>query len=782
MKIRQLQAGGIVLALVASLIPSFTFAGGSSFSISELNPQTRTLKAGENNQLLKELKVSLYYEAIPSITNIEFDVTCDSGNSFKKISVGQGTTTLGSTEFMPPQTFANGTEITTGPATAHVKAEGSVIKYKEDQTYWVKVDLDDSDKTEAQVCKLSNFTFKDGANDEIYGAERSYEEVAAEITPVVVLESTGKTAIKDALSVAMKKLGALEYKLGSTNQLIYSADLKTTQDITVDDVLFSCQDSGSLAKLKLKDQTARKVLNETVPSENFAPYENLTYASPIQSAFFQRLNWEIPANTTKTMSILGDFVTNGWAVGYDRGCSVMAINAHTKDGTSIHPTAVPGIGLKYQTSPLNISNEFLDIHKDDSLYTVVMYLKNNYIVDGYDNGMFMPQNKINRAEFIKMIVNAKMPGKGGDIYSDACYEPPTTLYPDFPDVISDAWYRFFACYAKKAGIIKGYNDGTFRPGKNVSRAEAIKMALKLINVPNLEEPTDAPWYTPYIQPAKTLGLLTNDPNLSRPDEEITRGEMATILYKVLNPSYFQPGSELAAKILMLDGQRGDNFVVSHLDSGVLVGDFQLQCTESAFENLDYTMALIYLSDAEKQAMGETTSSMTSIVGPDLSQWLEQEPILAPLYIFRFNPMHVAANSGCVDITENYLDTDSSKLNDPTGYSGKTPLVVAVDNQDEAMVDMLLDHGADPDQLTIAGATKSGLLIMPSSWAGLSPLYFAIIHNNTTIAQKLLDAGADPNEILSNTQTVLDIADYLSTQETRNFLILHGAKNAADLDL
>jgi hypothetical protein len=530
MKNRQFKVAGVLFMLLASLVPLTAQAGGSSFSITELNPQIRTLTAGKNNQLVKELEVSLYNTDISSLNDMEFDVACNGDDVFKNVTVGQDTKTLGSAEFKPPITILlESGETYQNSAMAHVKTTGSEIKNGTDEKFWVKMNIADTDKSTANVCNFFNFTFTEKSTGTVYDSGWSFEEVASNITPLVVIGSTKSGPVKDALEVSMKKLGQLTYKLGSQNQTIYMADVTANQDLTIDDVLFSCQDSNTIKSLKLKDQTAQKVLaTEVIYPGVYVPEANGTYTSPIQSVFFKNLNWQIRGGSTRQLNILADFGTMGWAVGYDHGCSVMAINAHIIDPTntskniSIHPTQIPGIGLKYQTSPLDISQDFIDISKDDSLYDAVTYLRNAYIIDGYADGMFRPLSKINRAEFAQMITKVKTQGVLTE-YDVNCSKAEDPKF--FSDVTKSVWYNLPVCYSLHMGYIKGYADG-------------IKMALKVIDV-SVEEPASGPWYTPYIEPAQTRGLLSADPNLSHPDEEITRGEMATILYRALNPQLFQ---------------------------------------------------------------------------------------------------------------------------------------------------------------------------------------------------------------------------------------------------
>jgi hypothetical protein len=52
----------------------------------------------------------------------------------------------------------------------------------------------------------------------------------------------------------------------------------------------------------------------------------------------------------------------------------------------------------------------------------------------------------------------------------------------FTDVPQDAWYYSLVLTASKKGIVSGYEDGTFQPDRVVTRAEGTKIILKALNV------------------------------------------------------------------------------------------------------------------------------------------------------------------------------------------------------------------------------------------------------------------------------------------------------------
>ena len=93
--------------------------------------------------------------------------------------------------------------------------------------------------------------------------------------------------------------------------------------------------------------------------------------------------------------------------------------------------------------------------------------------------------------------------------------------PSFSDVPEESEIFPAVEYLKSAGIISGYDDGTFRPNKKVNRAEAVKIIVApLLTQEQLDQATstvfdDIPgdaWYLPYIEWARqAFGILDGPP-------------------------------------------------------------------------------------------------------------------------------------------------------------------------------------------------------------------------------------------------------------------------------
>lgn len=109
----------------------------------------------------------------------------------------------------------------------------------------------------------------------------------------------------------------------------------------------------------------------------------------------------------------------------------------------------------------------------------------------------------------------------------------------FKDMQSGVWYSQYVNALFKLGIINGYNDGTFKPGNPVTRAEFMKMVTMISGIkPSVSYGgyfADVPsghWAWSYIEAAQTSGIVDSKTLANfRPDEPISRAEAAEVIVK-----------------------------------------------------------------------------------------------------------------------------------------------------------------------------------------------------------------------------------------------------------
>lgn len=193
----------------------------------------------------------------------------------------------------------------------------------------------------------------------------------------------------------------------------------------------------------------------------------------------------------------------------------------------ITPTPVP-TPIKTTTSS---SWGFTDVPANYPYAPAINSLKSQDIVSG-NNGKFLPNNTITRAELLKMVFWAAGTTlvTGGQNY--------------FSDVDAKSWQASYANTAKVNRVIGGYSDGTFKPNNPITRAEAFKIIINTFHTEALDSisfrvfddvPTDM-WYAPYANFAKIQHLIQFTANIFEPDKLMTRWEVANAIYILMqNP-------------------------------------------------------------------------------------------------------------------------------------------------------------------------------------------------------------------------------------------------------
>jgi hypothetical protein len=171
---------------------------------------------------------------------------------------------------------------------------------------------------------------------------------------------------------------------------------------------------------------------------------------------------------------------------------------------------------------------FTDLPREHVNYVAINYLATEGIVKGYADGTFKPDNNVNRAEALKIIL------AGNKIEIPLAVETVS-----FTDMTVSDWFAPYVETAKLKGIVSGNPDGTFTAGRNVARADYLKMLLsvngfKTENWTGEQLFTDVAsdaWYAPYLNYAGQAGLILPDANNNLfPAKELTRGEVAEIFY------------------------------------------------------------------------------------------------------------------------------------------------------------------------------------------------------------------------------------------------------------
>ncbi|QZA33569.1 S-layer homology domain-containing protein [Hydrogenibacillus sp. N12] len=108
--------------------------------------------------------------------------------------------------------------------------------------------------------------------------------------------------------------------------------------------------------------------------------------------------------------------------------------------------------------------------------------------------------------------------------------------------VRDHWAKDAIEVLASRHVLSGVGDGRFEPDRSVIRAEFAAMVLKALGIeiepkraPFRDVPASA-WYSAVVGTAYASGLMKGDGIRFRPNDPITRKEMAVVLVQALRPA------------------------------------------------------------------------------------------------------------------------------------------------------------------------------------------------------------------------------------------------------
>ncbi len=186
-------------------------------------------------------------------------------------------------------------------------------------------------------------------------------------------------------------------------------------------------------------------------------------------------------------------------------------------------------------SSVPASLPFSDIPEDAWFYEAVSEAYGAGLVKGKSETVFAPRDNVTRAEVAAMLSRLD----GADVTE---YGKNAEGFSDVPD---GSWYREYVGWATSVGILKGYPDGTARPGAEVTRAELSAMIGRYVDGKGAALPADpqtgpfsdassfGDWFADAAEEMRTAGLLKGYENgAMRPSAPATRAEVATVFVRL----------------------------------------------------------------------------------------------------------------------------------------------------------------------------------------------------------------------------------------------------------
>ena len=167
---------------------------------------------------------------------------------------------------------------------------------------------------------------------------------------------------------------------------------------------------------------------------------------------------------------------------------------------------LPGVTVKKNTPKLNTADHFA-------------------YVQGYPDGTVKPAGNITRAETAAILFRLMDEGSRKTYYS-------TTS--GFRDVASSSWYNTYVATLNNAGVITDSSNGYFRPNEAITRAELAAMLAKFSETTGaanyFNDVSAKYWAANAIAICAKLGWITGYPDGTfRPDKNVTRAELMAMI-------------------------------------------------------------------------------------------------------------------------------------------------------------------------------------------------------------------------------------------------------------
>lgn len=140
--------------------------------------------------------------------------------------------------------------------------------------------------------------------------------------------------------------------------------------------------------------------------------------------------------------------------------SIRDTNGGSYSSTEISFT-VP-VHEKIESNQPVLGSPFSDVKLSDWYSGAVSYVFDNGIMNGTSATTFAPNGTVERSQVVQMLYNLEG-------------QPTVTGSSGFSDIKSGDWYSKAVIWAERTGVVDGYEDNTFRPGKSVSREEFAQM-------------------------------------------------------------------------------------------------------------------------------------------------------------------------------------------------------------------------------------------------------------------------------------------------------------------
>lgn len=180
--------------------------------------------------------------------------------------------------------------------------------------------------------------------------------------------------------------------------------------------------------------------------------------------------------------------------------------------------------------PASAASPFSDVSEDHPHFKGISTLYTTGAIQGYDDGTYKPSQAVTRGQVAKILVNALQLATGDNT---------SAKKQNFKDLNKSSEYYESIIKLTALGVVKGYDDNTFRPNENVTRGQmAIMIARALdLNAKGTSPFKDVPEGSSYANAVTALYEAGISKGISATEygvnDKVTRGQLATFIVNAL---------------------------------------------------------------------------------------------------------------------------------------------------------------------------------------------------------------------------------------------------------
>ena len=158
----------------------------------------------------------------------------------------------------------------------------------------------------------------------------------------------------------------------------------------------------------------------------------------------------------------------------------------------------------------------------------IKFLSSKGIINGFENGTFMPDESITRAQMCKIVALAFGIQPGGEC--------------SYSDVEQKSWYYSYVAALSQKGIIMGKGNG-FAPDEPITRQDAAVIVARVLDASGkalsgeyefADNSAIAPYAIKSVTALASAGYLKGDGISFRPTDFVTRGETAALIGRIIS--------------------------------------------------------------------------------------------------------------------------------------------------------------------------------------------------------------------------------------------------------